>query len=107
MVLDLTRQSGLASVSAKQLNRHAHLDQHPPMKSVTVHKAKTTLSKLIAEVEAGEEILIMRGSEPAARLVPVESTAHKRQFGALAGQVSVTPAFFEPLPEDELASWEN
>ena len=77
------------------------------MKSVTVHKAKTTLSKLIAEVEAGEEILILRGTEPAARLVPVENATHKRQFGALAGQVSVTPAFFEPLPDEELASWER
>ena len=77
------------------------------MKSVTVHKAKTTLSKLIAEVEAGAEIVIMRGSEPAARLVPVESTPAKRQFGALKGQIRVTPAFFEPLSPDELAAWER
>jgi len=75
------------------------------MKSVTVHKAKTTLSKLIAEVEGGSEILIMRGTEPAARLVPVESAPAVRQFGALAGHVSVTAAFFEPLPDEELAAW--
>ncbi len=77
------------------------------MKSVTVHKAKTTLSKLIAEVEAGEEILIMRGTTPAARLVPVESAPARRQFGALAGQVSVTAAFFDALPDEELAAWDR
>ena len=75
------------------------------MKSVTVHKAKTTLSKLIAEVEAGEEVLILRGTEPAARLVRVGSIAGKRQFGALAGHVQVTDAFCEPLPDDELTAW--
>lgn len=77
------------------------------MKSVTVHKAKTTLSKLIAEVEAGEEILIMRGTKPAARLVSVDNVPAVREFGALAGQVSVTAAFFEPLPEEELAAWDR
>jgi len=77
------------------------------MKSVTVHKAKTTLSKLIAEVEAGDEILIMRGSQPAARLVPVASSPAARQFGALAGQISVTAAFFDALPEEELAAWDR
>lgn len=77
------------------------------MKSVTVHKAKTTLSQLIAEVEAGEEVLITRGSEPAVRLVPANVPAPKRQFGALAGKVKVTSAFFEPLPANELTAWEE
>jgi prevent-host-death family protein len=75
------------------------------VKTVTVHKAKTNLSQLIAEAEAGEEVIIMRDQEPAVRLVPVGEPAPKRQFGALAGKVSVTPAFFEPLPDDELAVW--
>ena len=39
------------------------------MKTVTMHKAKSTLSQLVAAVEAGEEIIIMRGKVPAARLV--------------------------------------
>ncbi|HEY7188942.1 MAG TPA: type II toxin-antitoxin system prevent-host-death family antitoxin [Vicinamibacterales bacterium] len=75
------------------------------MKTVTVHKAKTHLSQLIAEAEAGEEIMIKRGQEAVVRLVPV-ATAPKRQFGALAGKVSLTPAFFEPLSDEELSGWE-
>lgn len=39
--------------------------------TVTVHVAKTNLSRLIARAEAGEEIVIARGSEPVVRLVPV------------------------------------
>ncbi len=76
------------------------------MRTVTMHKAKTTLSQLVAAVEAGEEIIIMRGKVPAARLVGLVSEP-TRKFGALAGQVSVTAAFFDPLPDDELRAWEK
>lgn len=78
-----------------------------PMKTVTVHKAKTNLSQLIAEVEAGVDVVIMRGKEAAVRLVPANAPVPKRQFGALAGKLVVTPAFFEPLPPEELAVWEG
>jgi prevent-host-death family protein len=77
------------------------------MKTVTMHKAKTHLSQLIAEAEAGEEVIITRDHVPAVRLVPVGEPIPKRTFGALAGQVVVTAAFFQPLPDDELAEWER
>jgi prevent-host-death family protein len=41
------------------------------MAIVTVHQAKTQLSKLIARAEAGEEIVIARGREPAVKLTPI------------------------------------
>ena len=75
------------------------------MKPVTVHKAKTTLSQLIAAAEAGEDVVIQRGADPVVRLVPINVPAPRRQFGALAGKVSVGPEFFEPLPESELTGW--
>jgi prevent-host-death family protein len=76
------------------------------METVTVHTAKTTLSQLLARVEAGEEIVLARGKRPVARLVPFHPVPTKRRFGALRGVVTVGPDFFEPLPESELASWE-
>ncbi len=76
------------------------------MTIVTIHTAKTTLSQLLARVEAGEEIILARGKEPIARLVPFHPVPAKRQFGALKDIVSVGPEFFEPLPEDELTGWE-
>jgi prevent-host-death family protein len=77
------------------------------MPVVTIHVAKTHLSQLLARVEAGEEIVLARGRQPIARLVPYHRRAAKRQFGALRDVVSVGPEFFEPLPEDELAAWER
>jgi prevent-host-death family protein len=77
------------------------------MDTVTIHTAKTTLSQLLARVEAGEEIVLARGKVPIAKIVPYQPVAPKRQFGALRGVVSVGPEFFEPLPDDELAAWEQ
>ena len=76
------------------------------MTVVTIHTAKTTLSQLLARVEAGEEIVLARGKLPIAKLVPFQPVASKRRFGALRGTVSVGPEFFEPLPAEELAAWE-
>lgn len=76
------------------------------MSRVTIHAAKTNLSRLIARVEAGEEIVLMRGKTPVARIAPLEPVMSQRQFGALRGKVSLDPGFFEPLPDSELAAWE-
>jgi prevent-host-death family protein len=72
-----------------------------------MHKAKTQLSQLVADAEAGEEVIITRDSVPAVRLVPVSEPKPMRLFGALAGRVVLTPAFFEPLPERELVGWDE
>jgi antitoxin (DNA-binding transcriptional repressor) of toxin-antitoxin stability system len=83
------------------------------MTVVTVHYAKTNLSRLLAEVEAGGEVVIARGDKPVARLVaeplatPVEAPPRKRMFGFMKGRVSLDDSFFDPLPEDELALWEG
>lgn len=76
------------------------------METVTIHAAKTTLSQLLLRVEAGEEIVLARGKEPVAKLVPFKSIRKKRRFGALKGKVSVGPEFFEPLPDQDLKQWE-
>ena len=76
------------------------------MDSVTIHTAKTNLSQLLARVERGEEIVIARGKEPVAKLIPFRPQASKRHFGALRGAISVESSFFEPLTEEQLAAWE-
>jgi prevent-host-death family protein len=79
------------------------------MSTVTIHQAKTNLSKLIARVEAGEEIVIMRGKNPVARLEPILKRQGKRMAGMLKGKIPDLPDefFFEPLPEEELRLWEG
>ena len=76
------------------------------MLSVTVHEAKTNLSKLIERARRGEEVIIARGKTPVVRLVPVGVVNGRRQPGVLRGKLRVGPQFFKPLPADELAAWE-
>lgn len=76
------------------------------VKVYKVHQAKTHLSRLIAQVEDGAEIVIARNSEPVARLVPYRKRG-VRKFGALAGQIEIADSFFDPLPEEELVAWEG
>jgi prevent-host-death family protein len=76
------------------------------MPTVTIHQAKTNLSKLIERASQGEEIIIARGSKPVARLVPVGVVKGKRQPGSLKGKLEIGPEFFEPMTESELADWE-
>jgi len=73
---------------------------------VTIHQAKTNLSRLIQKASGGEEVIIARGSKPVARLVPIGEVKGKRQPGALKGKLLVGREFFEPLPAGELSSWE-
>ena len=77
------------------------------MTTVTIHAAKTHLSKLIEQAERGEEIIIARGKKPVARLIPYQSEQPKRGFGSMKGRARIGPEFWEPLPDDELKLWEG
>jgi prevent-host-death family protein len=76
-------------------------------KPVSVHEAKTHLSRLIERAEAGEEVVIARGKIPVVRLVPISMPKVERRFGAMKGKATVSAGFFEPLPEEELAGWDG
>ena len=76
------------------------------MLTVNVHEAKTHLSRLLAKVEAGENVIIARSGKPVARLVGYRREG-KPQFGSWKGRISLDDSFFDPLPEEELAAWER
>ena len=76
------------------------------MVTVNVHEAKTNLSRLLAKVEAGEEVVIARSGTPVARIVRVQKQG-KRQFGSMKDRIKFDDSFLEPLPEGELAAWEG
>lgn len=71
--------------------------------TVDVQEAETRLYDLMARVEAGEKVTISRNGKPVARLELVVEPP-PRQFGMTS--FHVPDAFFEALPEDELARWE-
>lgn len=73
------------------------------MTTVNVQEAKTRLSALLADVEAGDDVTIARAGVPVARLVPVVEL-HRRPFGLI--ELEVPDDFDQQLPEDELALWE-
>ncbi len=91
-------------------------------KTVNIHTAKTHLSSLIAEAEAGGDVVIARGGKPAVKLVPVKprkkphakkGPAKKaaklkiradRKPGFMKGQIHILKGFYDPLPDDMLAA---
>jgi len=79
------------------------------MAEFSIQQAKANLSKLITRAAAGEEVVIMRGSIAVARLTPIEPKPPKRCFGMRKGKIPNLPDafFFDPLPEEELRSWEG
>lgn len=70
----------------------------------TVHEAKTHLSRLLAEVEAGETVVITRRGKPVARLEAI-SSKRDRVPGSMKGLIAFDDRFFDPLPDDELELW--
>jgi len=75
-------------------------------KSVGVHEAKTHLSRLLEDVAAGEEVVITRRGQPAARLVAVTPTA-TRTFGLDRGRLVVPPDLDAALDDDLLDRFES
>lgn len=71
---------------------------------VNMHEAKTKLSELVAEVEAGEVVILARAGKAVARLVPLEKPAPRR-LGRWKGKVRMAKDFDAPLSPEDLAAW--
>ncbi|MGA7119303.1 MAG: type II toxin-antitoxin system prevent-host-death family antitoxin [Polyangiaceae bacterium] len=69
------------------------------MRQVNVHEAKTGLSRLLEEVEAGERVVIARAGQPVAVLVPYRVAVRRRRLGLFEGQATIH-ADFDDLPAD-------
>jgi len=75
-------------------------------KQVNVHEAKTRLSQLLAEVEAGGEIIVARNGKPVAKLVPFPAEVKKKlRLGTLKGKIWMSEDFDAPLSAEELKAW--
>jgi prevent-host-death family protein len=70
------------------------------MIEVNVHEAKTQLSRLLAKVAEGEEVVIARAGKPVARLVPYKEPLKERVPGLDAGTFEIPEDFDAPLPWD-------
>jgi antitoxin (DNA-binding transcriptional repressor) of toxin-antitoxin stability system len=72
----------------------------PVMTTVTIHQAKTHLSRLIDRALEGEEIVVLRGRDPVCSLKPIKEPKAKRLFGCLPGLLKRMDPDFDATPED-------
>ncbi len=75
--------------------------------TVSVHEAKTQLSRLLDLLEEGEDIVIVRHGKQVARLVRAKAAA-KPQVGSMKGQISWKEGWERPMTDEEAdAFWEG
>ena len=71
------------------------------MSSYTIGEAKTQLSRLVHEAEAGEEVVVRRGKKPVARIVAIPDSvgAPRRKPGSMRGRIKMRDDFDEWPPD--------
>lgn len=77
------------------------------MTTVTIHQAKTHLSRLLMQVKTGAEVLICKGSQPVAKIVPYQEKKEKRPP---VGVITSAPVVydedcFDPLTDEQMEQW--
>ncbi len=75
------------------------------MKKVSVHDAKTNLSKYIMAAKRGERIFIGRFGKPEVALQPLSDkpAGAKRVFGTAKGKIGASPNAFSPTTNKLIA----
>ncbi|MGD0729858.1 MAG: type II toxin-antitoxin system prevent-host-death family antitoxin [Terracidiphilus sp.] len=69
----------------------------------TVHQAKTHFSRLLKEAEAGQEVIVLRGKKPVAKIVAADSTFSRKSLaGAYAKEDHWDDDAFDPMTDEEL-----
>lgn len=68
-----------------------------------IHDAKTNLSRIIARVEQGEEIVISRAGTPVAKVVPLSRRVNRTGCGSLRGRVELSADWDSPETNADIA----
>ena len=74
----------------------------PGSAQYNIHDAKTHLSQLVAQAEAGGEVVLSRAGKPVAKIVPFRQPRPARVPGVWRGEVTIRDDFDE-LPDDVMA----
>ena len=73
------------------------------MGTYTVHQAKTHFYRLLKEAEAGQEVIVMRGDVPVAKIVPIKAVSSRKELaGAYARSTHFDADAFDPMTDEEL-----
>jgi prevent-host-death family protein len=75
--------------------------------TVTIHQAKTHLSRLLQHVAQGEEVIVCRGKQPVAKIVPSSDlrTTRPKVGHPTSPPFAIADDTFLPLRDEELAAW--
>lgn len=75
---------------------------------ISMHEAKSTLSKLVQRAAAGEPIYIGAYGRAVAKLVAVDANEKPaRVWGFMKGKIHVPDDFDDPLPDDVIRLFEG
>ncbi len=69
-------------------------------KMVDVQEAQTRFAEILSLAMEGTEVILVSGSTPIARLVPIVAASKPRIAGLNRGTIWTSDDFDEPLPED-------
>jgi antitoxin (DNA-binding transcriptional repressor) of toxin-antitoxin stability system len=84
------------------------MTNNKPMKKLNIYEAKTHLSKYLAELQPGETIVLCKRNTPVAEIRALPAARQSpRPLGLAKGTVTMTPGFFEPLPDEVLDLFEG
>jgi len=70
------------------------------MQTVSVHEAKTHLSRLIRQIAEGKEIIITSSGKPVAMLGAPPKRKKRRVGGMFKGKIKIPKDFDEPMPDE-------
>ena len=73
------------------------------MKTVTIHEAKTHLSKYIQQAKQGQKIYIGGFGKAEVVLTAVSNTSDQRDFSLLKDKISATPDAFSSKTDQQIA----
>ena len=75
---------------------------------VNLYEAKTRLSELVDQANAGETVIIAKAGKPMAKLVPLSAGPKaKIKYGLMKGEIEITEDFDAPLPDELLDLFEG
>jgi prevent-host-death family protein len=69
------------------------------MQNIDIDQAKRYLPELIEQATQGDEVVITKGGQPVAKLIPITKGKKLRQFGSARGFVKIPGDFNESLEE--------
>ena len=94
----------LTNVSVRRPNTNGAGNTENMARHVKIGEAKTHLSALLARVEAGEELVICRGSTPIARVTRIVSAT---DHAALVETLRRERAKQQPVTTAEILAWRH